>query len=87
MPDSGWIAVDAMGGDDGLAVMLAGVALARHQFEGQVMVGGVVAHDLLPEVGFFYRTRGQRGSVALPPPRSGRKGVLTPPPDCAIPHP
>ena len=34
MPDSGWIAVDAMGGDDGLAVMLAGVARARHQFEG-----------------------------------------------------
>ncbi|KQN24632.1 phosphate acyltransferase [Sphingomonas sp. Leaf34] len=33
MPDSGWIAVDAMGGDDGLAVMLAGVARARHQFE------------------------------------------------------
>lgn len=34
MADSGWIAVDAMGGDDGLAVMLAGVARARHQFEG-----------------------------------------------------
>ncbi len=34
MPDSGWIAVDAMGGDDGLAVMLAGVARARHRHEG-----------------------------------------------------
>ncbi|RXD03522.1 phosphate acyltransferase PlsX [Sphingomonas sp. UV9] len=34
MPDSGWIAVDAMGGDDGLAVMLAGVARARHRYEG-----------------------------------------------------
>ncbi|MEG3084480.1 phosphate acyltransferase PlsX [Sphingomonas sp. PB2P12] len=45
MPDSGWIAVDAMGGDDGLAVMLAGVALARHQFEGMrfLLVGDEVA--------------------------------------------
>ncbi len=34
MPDSAWIAVDAMGGDDGLAVMLAGVARARRQFDG-----------------------------------------------------
>lgn len=31
--DSSWIAVDAMGGDEGLAVMLAGVARARHRFE------------------------------------------------------
>ena len=45
MPDSGWIAVDAMGGDDGLAVMLAGVALARHQFEGMrfLLVGDETA--------------------------------------------
>ena len=45
MPDSGWIAVDAMGGDDGLAVMLAGVALARPQFEGMrfLLVGDEVA--------------------------------------------
>ncbi|MDQ0839102.1 phosphate acyltransferase PlsX [Sphingomonas faeni] len=45
MPDSGWIAVDAMGGDDGLAVMLAGVALARHQFEGMrfLLVGDEAA--------------------------------------------
>ena len=45
MPDSGWIAVDAMGGDDGLAVMLAGVARARHQFEGMrfLLVGDEVA--------------------------------------------
>ena len=28
------VAVDAMGGDDGLAVMLAGVARARRRFEG-----------------------------------------------------
>ncbi|MGU3389611.1 phosphate acyltransferase PlsX [Sphingomonas sp. M1A8_2b] len=45
MPDSGWIAVDAMGGDDGLAVMLAGVALARHQYEGMrfLLVGDETA--------------------------------------------
>ena len=45
MPDSGWIAVDAMGGDDGLAVMLAGVALARHQYEGMrfLLVGDEAA--------------------------------------------
>ncbi|MDQ2893796.1 MAG: phosphate acyltransferase PlsX [Pseudomonadota bacterium] len=34
MPDNSTIAVDAMGGDEGLAVMLAGVARARHRFEG-----------------------------------------------------
>lgn len=34
MADNAWIAVDAMGGDDGLAVMLAGVARARRRFEG-----------------------------------------------------
>ena len=34
MPDSSWIAVDAMGGDEGLAVMLAGVARARRRHEG-----------------------------------------------------
>lgn len=45
MPDSAWIAVDAMGGDDGLAVMLAGVARARHQFEGMrfLLVGDEAA--------------------------------------------
>ena len=32
MNDSSRIAVDAMGGDKGLAVMLAGVARARHNF-------------------------------------------------------
>lgn len=32
MTDSSFIAVDAMGGDKGLAVMLAGVARARHRF-------------------------------------------------------
>lgn len=32
MSDSSWIAVDAMGGDEGLAVMLAGVARARRRF-------------------------------------------------------
>ncbi|WBH17940.1 phosphate acyltransferase PlsX [Sphingomonas radiodurans] len=31
MADSSWIAVDAMGGDEGLAVMLAGVARARQR--------------------------------------------------------
>ena len=41
MADNAWIAVDAMGGDDGLAVMLAGVARARRRFEGMrfVLVG------------------------------------------------
>ena len=34
MTDSSTIAVDAMGGDEGLAVMLAGVARARRRFEG-----------------------------------------------------
>ncbi len=34
MTDPSWIAVDAMGGDEGLAVMLAGVARARRRFEG-----------------------------------------------------
>jgi phosphate acyltransferase len=34
MSDSSCIAVDAMGGDEGLAVMLAGVARARARYEG-----------------------------------------------------
>ena len=34
MPERDWIAVDAMGGDDGVRVMLAGVARARHTAEG-----------------------------------------------------
>ena len=34
MPDTSWIAVDAMGGDEGLAVMLAGVAAARRRHDG-----------------------------------------------------
>ncbi len=33
MTSSARIAVDAMGGDEGLAVMLAGVARARRRFE------------------------------------------------------
>jgi len=39
--DSSTIAVDAMGGDEGLAVMLAGVARARRRFEGMkfILVG------------------------------------------------
>jgi glycerol-3-phosphate acyltransferase PlsX len=45
MADSSWIAVDAMGGDEGLAVMLAGVARARHQYEGMkfLLVGDEAA--------------------------------------------
>ena len=41
MPNSSRIAVDAMGGDEGLAVMLAGVARARRRFEGMqfILVG------------------------------------------------
>jgi phosphate acyltransferase len=34
MPEASWIAVDAMGGDEGVAVMLAGVARARRQYDG-----------------------------------------------------
>lgn len=34
MPERDWIAVDAMGGDEGLRVMLAGVARARRAAEG-----------------------------------------------------
>lgn len=34
MTDGSWIAIDAMGGDEGLAVMLAGVAQARRRFDG-----------------------------------------------------
>ncbi len=34
MTTNSWIAIDAMGGDEGLAVMLAGVAEARRRFEG-----------------------------------------------------
>ncbi len=45
MADSSWIAVDAMGGDEGLAVMLAGVARARRRFEGMkfLLVGDEAA--------------------------------------------
>lgn len=41
MPISSRIAVDAMGGDEGLAVMLAGVARARRKFDGMefILVG------------------------------------------------
>ncbi|RSV34474.1 phosphate acyltransferase, partial [Sphingomonas sp. ABOLD] len=34
MAEDSWIAVDAMGGDEGLAVMLAGVAQARRRNPG-----------------------------------------------------
>ncbi|MFM9827522.1 MAG: phosphate acyltransferase PlsX [Sphingomonas sp.] len=56
MPTSSRIAIDAMGGDDGLAVMLAGVARARRTHEGLefVLVGdearireGLLAHPNL----------------------------------------
>ena len=45
MSDASWIAVDAMGGDEGLAVMLAGVARARRRFEGMkfLLVGDEAA--------------------------------------------
>ncbi|WP_085810595.1 phosphate acyltransferase PlsX [Sphingomonas sp. TZW2008] len=45
MADSSWIAVDAMGGDEGVAVMLAGVARARRRFEGMkfLLVGDEAA--------------------------------------------
>ncbi|VVT06590.1 fatty acid/phospholipid synthesis protein [Sphingomonas sp. EC-HK361] len=56
MSDSSWIAVDAMGGDKGLAVMLAGVARARHRFpdmrfylvgDEQAIADGLNAHPNL----------------------------------------
>ncbi len=45
MPDAAWIAIDAMGGDEGLAVMLAGVARARRRFDGMrfMLVGDEAA--------------------------------------------
>src|SRR5690606_38104684 len=45
MTTSSRIAVDAMGGDEGLAVMLAGVARARRRFEGMqfILVGDEAA--------------------------------------------
>ncbi len=45
MPDHSWIAVDAMGGDKGLEVMMAGVAQARRRFEGMrfLLVGDEAA--------------------------------------------
>ena len=45
MPDQSWIAVDAMGGDKGLEVMMAGVAQARRRFEGMhfLLVGDEAA--------------------------------------------
>ena len=45
MSDPSWIAVDAMGGDEGLAVMLAGVARARRRYEGMrfLLVGDEAA--------------------------------------------
>ncbi len=56
MPSNARIAVDAMGGDEGLAVMLAGVARARRRFDGMrfILVGdedriraGLAAHPNL----------------------------------------
>jgi glycerol-3-phosphate acyltransferase PlsX len=48
MPDNSTIAVDAMGGDEGLAVMLAGVAHARRRYESMrfLLVGD---HDQITE--------------------------------------
>ncbi|WP_267395678.1 MULTISPECIES: phosphate acyltransferase PlsX [unclassified Sphingomonas] len=50
MSDNSWIAVDAMGGDEGLAVMLAGVARARRRHEGMrfLLVGdeSAIAEEL-----------------------------------------
>ena len=56
MTSGSWIAIDAMGGDEGLAVMLAGVAEARRRFDGMrfLLVGdqeaiarGLTAHPNL----------------------------------------
>lgn len=45
MTNSSRIAIDAMGGDEGLAVMLAGVARARRRFEDMrfILVGDEAA--------------------------------------------
>ncbi|SEN53186.1 phosphate:acyl-[acyl carrier protein] acyltransferase [Sphingomonas gellani] len=45
MTDTPWIAVDAMGGDKGLTVMLAGVAQARRRYDGMrfLLVGDEAA--------------------------------------------
>ncbi|MFZ3484327.1 phosphate acyltransferase PlsX [Sphingomonas sp. 3-13AW] len=45
MAEDSWIAIDAMGGDEGLAVMLAGVALARRRNPGMrfLLVGDETA--------------------------------------------
>jgi glycerol-3-phosphate acyltransferase PlsX len=80
-----WIAVDAMGGDDGLAVMLAGVARARRQFDGvhfllvgeAAIRGGLKAHPISAEFEIVHAPevvdrRGEPDDSAMP--RTPRRG-------------
>ncbi|AXJ95364.1 MULTISPECIES: phosphate acyltransferase PlsX [unclassified Sphingomonas] len=75
MPDQSWIAVDAMGGDEGLAVMLAGVARARRRHEGMrfLLVGdeaaiaaGLKAHPNLSQASEIVHAADQIGSSEKP---------------------
>ena len=75
MPGNACIAVDAMGGDDGLAVMLAGVARARRRFDGLrfLLVGdeaairaGLVAHPTLSNHSEIVHAEGVVGSSDKP---------------------
>ena len=75
MTDSSWIAVDAMGGDEGPAVMLAGVARARRRFEGMrfLLVGdeaaireGLTAHPNLSANSEIVHAPDQIGSADKP---------------------
>ncbi|WP_210357544.1 MULTISPECIES: phosphate acyltransferase PlsX [Sphingomonas] len=75
MPDQSWIAVDAMGGDEGLAVMLAGVARARRRHEGMrfLLVGdesaiaeGLKGHPNLRQASEIVHAADQIGSSEKP---------------------
>lgn len=75
MPDQSWIAVDAMGGDEGLAVMLAGVARARRRHEGMrfLLVGdesaiaeGLKEHPNLRQASEIVHAADQIGSSEKP---------------------
>ncbi|MGR6330556.1 phosphate acyltransferase PlsX [Sphingomonas sp. XXL09] len=75
MPDHSWIAVDAMGGDEGLAVMLAGVAHARRRHEGMrfLLVGdeaaiaeGLKSHPNLSQASEIVHAADQIGSSEKP---------------------
>jgi glycerol-3-phosphate acyltransferase PlsX len=75
MSNSSTIAVDAMGGDEGLAVMLAGVATARRRFEGMrfLLVGdeaqiaeGLKSHPNLSQASEIVHAEGVVGASDKP---------------------